>query len=530
MPTVDLDRFKAHGRRFIDGFTPGQKAVTILGVVAVVFAAMMFMRWSGSTNYAALYTDLDPEDAGEVTAELDAQGVAYKLEDGGRTVMVPQKDVYAVRVDLSAQGLPSSGGDSYALLDEGGITKDEFSKRVDYQRALQGELSRTIEEFDGVKAASVTITLPQENVFVGAEEDVAKASVFVDTGNKTLPAETVESIVHLVSSSIADLSPDNVSVTDAAGNVLAAPGETSSLDSSEALAQESVFEDDLATSLEHWIEISLGPGHSAVNVTADLDLSEGKTTTTEFEQPNNIQLPLHQTTASETFTGPPSGATGILGPDGTPLAPGTETPVDYEKNESDSDFALNTIESELNKAPGDIKRLSVSVMLDAESVEAGDLAQWEAALAAAAGIDVARADQLQVTRMPFDEEAGKAVKQQLEAASAQQSKNQLLEMIRYVVTFLIVGLVLFLAWRAIKKAERNRVPLRVPLDLRELEAADLHIEQQMTSIDAGRLAELARLPAEPLPTTVEHEVTDLIERQPDEVAQTLRSWLADRRG
>src|SRR5688572_20311151 len=137
MAAFDLDRIRAHGKRFADGFTPGQKAITMLAVVGVVLASMWFMRWASSTEYVPLYTDLDPAAAGDVVNDLHARGTEYKIETGGRTVMVPRKDVYVLRVDLSAQGLPAGGGDSYALLDEGGITQDEFSKRVDYQRAVQ---------------------------------------------------------------------------------------------------------------------------------------------------------------------------------------------------------------------------------------------------------------------------------------------------------------------------------------------------------------------------------------------------------
>lgn len=525
MPTVDIERIKAYGRRFADGFTPGQKAMTILGVVGVVLAGMWFMRWASATEYAALYTDLDPADAGEVTDQLESQGIDYRLEDGGRTILVPRDDVYKTRVDLSAQGLPSGGGDSYALLDEGGITKDEFSKRVDYQRALQGELARTIGEIDGIRAADVKLTVPQERVFVGGDEDKPTAAVLVDTGTTTLPGETVQAIVHLVSSSVADMSPGDVTVADAQGNVLAAPGKTSDLALGEQHEQRSRYEESLAASLKNLITTSLGPNRAAVTVSADLDFSERKTTTTRFEQPNDIQVPISESTKAETFRGPGSGAAGVLGPDGTPLAPGSDEPVDYSNTQAERDFALDRIEETRNDAPGTVERLSVSVLLDSDAVDAGDVQLWQDALAAAAGIDVERGDQLEVQRVAFDEEARDAAAEQLKAAESAQSQNQLLDIVRSVVTLLIVALVLFLAWRAIKRSEANRVPLRVPLDLRELEAAELGLP---AAVEGAALPEPSRR-IEPPPIPAETEVAELIERQPEEVAQTLRSWLADRR-
>ena len=106
MPIVDVDRLKEQGKRFVDGFTPGQKAMTILGVVAVVLAGMSFMKWASSTDYAPLYTGLSGPDAGTVTQKLDAAGVKYKLAGGGGTILVSKNDVYKERVALSAQGMP----------------------------------------------------------------------------------------------------------------------------------------------------------------------------------------------------------------------------------------------------------------------------------------------------------------------------------------------------------------------------------------------------------------------------------------
>jgi len=528
MAALDMDRLRAHARRFADGFTPGQKTITVLGVVAVVLAGYSFMTWASSTEYAALYTGLEGEDAGEITQELDARGIPYKLADGGRTIMVPRSDVYETRVDLSAEGLPNGGRDGFPLLDKGGITKSEFSQRVDYQRALQGEIARTVEAIDGVGAARVMLTIPRDDVFVGAEEEQATASVLVEpTGGKELDAETVQAIVHIVSSSVADMTADDVTVADSLGNVLAAPGKNGTMAAGENFERQAAFESALAASVERFIATSLGPGRAAVTVSADLDFSVSNTNTTRFEQPGGIQVPQSSRTETETFTGSPGGATGLLGPDGTPVDSGSQ-PIDYSRNVTESQNALDTIEENIQEAPGEVERLSMSVLLDADAVEAGDIGDWETALASAAGIDTTtRNDVLTVTRMPFDTTAREAAEEQLNGAAAEQSQTQLLDMIRYVVTLLIVGLVLFLAWRAIKRSEANRVPLRVPLDLRELEAADL-VPEVAESRRPAVTAPVTPIEVQHLP--VESEVANIIEQQPDEVAMTLRSWLADRRG
>ena len=156
MAVVDIDRLKEQSRRFVDGFTPGQKAMTILGVVAVVIAGMTFMKWASKPDYAPLYTGLSSSDAGSVTSALDSAHVPYKITGGGGTILVPRQDVDKTRIDLSAKDIPS-GGDSFVLLDKQGITTDEFTRNIDYQRALQDELAKAIESIDSVAAATESI-------------------------------------------------------------------------------------------------------------------------------------------------------------------------------------------------------------------------------------------------------------------------------------------------------------------------------------------------------------------------------------
>jgi flagellar M-ring protein FliF len=536
MPTIDLQRLRDHGKRFADGFTPGQKAMTILGVVAVLAASFAFTRWSSTPDYAPLYTNLGSADAGEVTQELDAAGVEYKLSDGGDTILVARDEVYKTRITLSAKGVPSGGGDSYALLDDAGITTDQFTRNIDYQRALQGELARTVESIDTVAAATVNITVPRETVFVGADEDESTAAVLVKTrGGGTLDNDSVQAIVHLVSSSIPNMKAADVTVADSTGKVLHAPGVDNQFGSASQIEQKTSFEQSVANSISDFIATSLGPNHAAVTVSADLDLSRHETRSVTYEQPEPPAgttpqtIPEHEITKQETFSGPGSGATGILGPDGVPLNTANTTPVSYTKTETQRDNAINKIEDNMQQAPGAVKRMSVAVLLDSKVVKNADVRKWTDQISAAAGIDPERDDVIQVTTVAFDKTAQKAAAEQLESAASSGSQRNMLDLARQFIALAIVALVLFFAWRAIKRAEASRVPLRVPLDLRELEAAGAAaLPSGTAALDAGGSGDSDRrlLPAT---TGVTGDITELIERQPEDVAQTLRSWLADRR-
>jgi flagellar M-ring protein FliF len=537
MPVVDVDRLKQQGKRFVDGFTPGQKAMTILGVVAVVLAGMTFMKWAAKPDYAPLYTGLSSQDAGAVTAALDAQHVKYQITGGGGTIMVPRAVVDKTRIDLSAKDIPS-GGDSFALLDKQGITTDEFTRNIDYQRALQGELAKAIESIDSVSAATVTLTIPQQTVFVGASEDKATAAVLVKTNGADLSGDAVNAIVHLVASSIPNMNPDDVTVADANGTVLHAPGMNTQLGGTSQIAQTQNYDAALEKKIEDMVTRTLGPGHAAVTVAADLDMSNSTSKKTTFTEPvTGKTVPLSTNDSKEQLGGTAAVATnGALGAPGNttnPVAGGTTVPAstpptNYLKTTNTDNLAVNSDQTDSTIPPGTLRRLSVSVLLDSAVVHPGDIATvWQPNILAAAGINPTRdgANALKVTTVAFDKTAQKAQQSQLAAAS---TSNPLFDLIKHFLTLLMIAVVLFFAWKAIKRAESNRVPLRVPLDLLALDApASSALEP------AYAMARVASAPARPSldapGNTIETEISDLIERQPDEVAQTLRSWLADRR-
>lgn len=538
MPVVDVQRLKDHGKRFVDGFTPGQKAMTILGVVAVVLAGSVFMKWASTPSYAPLFTGLSSQDAGAVTQQLQSQGIKYKVTQGGATIMVPQQMVDQTRISLSAKGIPS-GGDSFTLLDKAGITTDQFTRNVDYQRALQDELSKTIESIDQVQSASVTLTIPQDTAFVGGTEDKPTAAVLVKSSG-TIDNSTVQAIAHLVASSIPNMSSDDVTIADSNGNVLHAPGmDNTSLASGSQLEAQNAYEATVEQKIENMINAAYGPGHAAVTVNATLDNSTTDKKSTTYTRPasnaagaiSTTDVPSQTNNSTETLTQPGTAATnGVLGVGNTGANGATgSSGQNYNKTTTNQTNALDQTNTDSSIPPGNVQHESVSVLIDS-SVNP-DVAKWQNQIAAAAGINPARdgATALQVYPVAFTQEAKNAAKSS-GAAGGSGGGNAMFDLIKSLLTFLIVGLVLFFAWKAIKRAEANRVPLRVPIDLRELEAPAL--AAALAAPAGGGAAAVptgATRSLEPPPQTLEGEITDLIERQPDEVAQTLRSWLADRR-
>jgi flagellar M-ring protein FliF len=517
------------------GFSAGQRTVVVIAVLALGIGGFAFTQWAAKPSYAPLYSNLDPADAAAITEKLNADGIPYELADGGSTIMVPSERVYQTRLDASAEGLPAGGDDGYTLLDKQGVTTSEFRQRVDYQRALEGELSKTIESIEGVESATVRLVIPPEDVFADSDQKPS-ASVLVKTRATTeLNADQVRAIDHLVASSVQGLDPNAITIADAKGNVLLAPGEEGATSSAGDLRtrQTLAFEQARAAELQTMLDKVVGPGKAVVKVNADLDFDKRATTSETYAKGNAAVLAERSTT--EQFSGTQSGATGVLGPDAPVAGSGTGSGNDYRKNDTSRDFGVDKTTEEILATPGAIKRLSVAVLLDGNAQV--NPTELQRAIAAASGIDPKRGDVIEVTRVPFDTSAAKAAEEQLNEAKSAEQREQLMSLARTVGLVLLVMLILFLAWRSMRKAARAGAT-STAIDLAELERqravltrTDLEEAEELARPDPEaerRQLELAA--GEKKRIAVQEEVGELIQRQPEEVARLLRSWLADRRG
>src|SRR3954454_21386209 len=221
------DRLPAPVRRITDAFksfTPGQKAVTITAVIALVIGGDFFATWASKPSYSILFNNLSTKDASAIVDSLQKSGSSYQLANGGQTILVPQDQVNNLRLSLSGQGLPNDASTGYALLDQQGITTSDFMQHTNYQRALEGELANTIKSIDGVEAATVHLVMPQKDVFAD-DQDQPTASVLVATSpSQPLSSQQVQAIVHLVASSVEGLDPTQVTVAGADGKILSTGG------------------------------------------------------------------------------------------------------------------------------------------------------------------------------------------------------------------------------------------------------------------------------------------------------------------
>src|SRR3954463_8863082 len=192
------DRLPAPVRRVGDAFksfTPGQKAVTIAAVIALVIGGYFFATSASKPSYSILFNNLSTKDASAIVESLQKSGTSYELANDGQTVLVPQDQVNNLRLSLSSEGLPGDAGTGYALLDKQGITTSDFMQQTNYQRALEGELSSTIKSIEGVEAATVHLVIPQKDVSADAQPQPTASVLVASSSTQPLSSQQVQAIV-----------------------------------------------------------------------------------------------------------------------------------------------------------------------------------------------------------------------------------------------------------------------------------------------------------------------------------------------
>ena len=516
-----------------------QRVFAVLLGAGLVLAAIALTQWINKPQMSPLFTNLSPTDAAAIVDELNSSGVPYELTAGGSTIMVPNSQLYDTRLQVASEGLLANSDAGYSLLDGMSMTSSEFQQQVTYQRALEGELARTIGAMDGVSAASVKLALPQESVFVSETPDPT-ASVFIQTGaTGALPPASVQAIVHLVSASIENMKPEGVAVIDSNGVVLSSVGgESSTVMQS---GQISEYEKRIATNVQAMLDRVVGAGNAVVSVSAELDYDKTQTTTETFTSDPSA-APLSESTTREEYTNASNETTagGVLGPDNiTQPVDAASDNGSYLKETAVRNNAVNRVTSVQETAPGSVKRQSVSVVVSKEAAASLNMGELEEMVAAAAGFDEGRGDVVSVSRMTFDETAAETAQVALTEAVAEEraaaTKAMYIDISKWAVLGLVVVLVFFLILKMSRRAgEADRMTLSLEaieeLEQRTQSALEQRAQAVLDKAAAAAAGELA-LEAPPVPdmedvaAEVRNEIMTFAAQQPAEVAEVLRGWI-----
>jgi len=397
---------------------PASRKVLMGSVLLMVVAGLSIMfLWANKTDFQSVYTNLSPEDASQIVERLKEQKIPYQLVGNGAGIMVPADKVYDVRLTMAGAGIPKGNSVGFEIFDDTNFGTTEFVQKLNYQRALQGELARTIKQFREVVDARVMIVMPKDSVFI---EDVKppSASVLLKT-RSNFAREKVAAVVHLVSSAVESLTPDRVTVVDTTGKVLSTwvpeEDEVGSL-ANKQLDYKLAFERNLAGRIQTMLERIVGEGKAIVRATVDMDFNQVDINEEIFDPEVQIIRSRQNTTESQDQKSAPAAAASSVNPV-TNTSTTKETSDVSKRQDETVNYEINRTVRRIVRPVGSVKRLSVAAVLDGKHVtETGkdgnvsrkyvarspeELEQFKKIVQKAMGYDADREDQVSVESFPF---------------------------------------------------------------------------------------------------------------------------------
>jgi flagellar M-ring protein FliF len=533
------------------------------GLVIVLMWAMVY--FVNKVEYQVLYSDLDPTEAQSIVTKLQSMPeVKYQLTNDGTTIRVSSDKLSEVRIQLASEGLPESGRVGFEIFDRTNFGLTNFQEQVNYQRALEGELARSIMTLNEVAAARVHLVMARESLYQNSEEQT-KASVILKLKNgRTLPSSSVQGIVNIVASSVKGLSPEKITLIDYRGKILSRSDGENSL-TGQQLDVRQKMEAEMAAKIVQILEPTVGAGKVRPQVSIAMNFQQVEETVEQYDPAGTVI----KSTQRDQENAPNSrNVGGIVGPRSTaPPAPGAATPAGeapaaaagpapLKQNEVINYEVSKSVKHIVNPV-GKIERISVAVILDnkvtttttaegatetkSEPRKAEEMTQYKNLVSAAIAFDEKRGDQLIVENVSFDIEAETIAEQTF----LEKQGPTILTGLRYLLIPFVFILVYFLFIRPVQKTVFNAewaaagVPGRsggslpraggaqTPMTVRQLEA---RLQNGGTGPDdyantAER--ELLPLPQASRMDLIRKRVVEHAQQDPETVARLVRVWLND---
>lgn len=501
----------------------------LFGAVAAVSIAaiVLLLLWARTPEWAPLYTNVTQSDAGQIVQKLKDAGVPYQISADGKSILVPRSQVHEMRLSMAAQGLPLGGEVGFEIFDKNTFGMTEAVQKLNYQRALQGELSRTIGSMEGVEQARVHLVIPEPDLFTDTAESPSAAVVLKLYPTAKFTPEQAKTIVHLVSKSVKGLTPANVVITDVNGRnytdelALGQDQPNSPEQSIKQLEFKRQTEMGIRKNVQGMLDRVLGPNGAVVNVVAEMDFSQQETNQETYEpvitRPDGTSTGILRSEREfrERWDGAQAQSGGIPGTatniptyeasESTTVGSGAYTKLDHTRN-----YEINKSVQRTIKPPAELKRLSVAVAVNGE-LEEQQVADLRQMIAAAAGINEARGDTIVVSALKFNDAVAKAQEEAFAQAEAREQAQFYLK----VAAAVILGIVALLLLRRGLRGRSQEEPLPdfAPLTLESTVKQDL--------------AEIGQIGEEDRKTHLQREITKVVKNQPEEVARLVRSWMLE---
>jgi flagellar M-ring protein FliF len=500
-------------RQFITKLTPKGWAMVGGSAAAAIVFLMVVMHFASSKSYSTLETNLDPAQTGKITSTLDAKGIGYEIQNGGTALAVDSSQVSQARIALATAGLLGVGSQQpgFELLDKSSLGASNFQQQITYQRALEGQLDQTIEQIQGVDSATVNLVLPsQQDQLFGDNGPSSSASVLVSDSGSIDPS-SVKGIASLVASSVQGLSDQKVTITDSSGALLwPTSGSDASGNATSQQSADNQYDAQMAAAATGLLAQTLGPGKAQVVVNADVNANQATQDSLVYGKKG---IPLTQQTQSETLKGGGGTASGTTGTIPAYAATGGSSNSNYNNKTSNTNFGVNKTVTHTTIAPGAVNSQTVSVLVD-KTVPASAIPAIKNAVAGAVGLNAKRGDSLSISQIAFAKPTS--------TTATPAGTTKMLGYAKYGVIGLGALLFLFFMRRNLKRRERE-VFSGQPTWLRELETprplAALASGGDDEPNDIKRLRSPVNVP--------KRQVEELIDRDPDRVAQQVRAWMTE---
>lgn len=553
-------------KKLLDSLNLRQKILILAAAVLVIGGLTAFSRWRHDQDLKPLFTGLAAEDAGAVVQKLRESGVEYKISDNGGAILVPSARVAEMRLQLASAGLPKSGRVGFELFDKTNFGVTDFAEHINYRRAIEGELERTVMALNEVEAARVHVTFPKDSVFLESRQP-AKASVMLKLKpGAQLSGANVLAVCHLVASAVEGLAPEAVSIIDMNGNLLnrprKAPGPDGEQDSEASLDYRRQVEKDLVAKIDSTLEPLLGADKFRTGVSVECDFSGGEQSEETFD-PTHSVMSNSQKTEDISGTNLASGMPGTASALPRPVSrPGAGSTGMTRRTESIA-YETSRVVKRVRLPEGGIKRMSVAVLVDQNVHWEGSGTKLKRVIeppspeklkvihdlvAAATGFSQERGDQLIVETLPFESTltlepplAPVAPPAPVSPFALPPWATKLDKKTLLIGAGAAAGLVVLLVgalFLALRRRSRRVSYQGVP----EIEAGPSPLEQAEAQLQA-KMAEQEemrrRLEAEalsalkvPVATTKKTEVLskhilETAKKDPTSIAQILRTWLYD---
>ena len=528
----------------------------IVGVIVIAISSITYL-WLKDDNYGVLFSNLNDKDGGEIISQLDKLNIPYKFSSSGTTILIPQNQIYHTRLRIAQQGLPKGGAIGFELLDKESFGMSQFNEQINYQRALEGELSRTIAIISSVDDARVHLAMPKPSLFVRERKFPSASVALTLLPGRALSQGQIDAIIHLISSSVPELQADKVTIIDQKGNLLTGERYRDSNVNIAQLEYSERIENLVRERVEKIIIPILGQQNVKVQVNADIDFSRQESTS-EIYDPNSDasnqtirskqQIENSQLASSNIIGGVPGALSNQPVP--TPSAP-----IDGESDTKDKDDkqkmyhlqSNKTLNFEVNrqvihsKIPeGRIKRLSVAVLVNykfisadeitsanEENSEQGAVEKWvkldqeelthiEALARQAMGFSDLRGDSLTVANLKFTD--------QIEDENATMlflQKHEVFDMLKVAIKYLIYILIIWFVWRKVLRS------IWIKIQRQYLNTDNSSSDGTMASEDKLDYKAHSKLQQKIFEDNMQQQqyIRKIVEKDPRVLALIIRGWM-----